>query len=504
MPSKNIKTIVIVGGGTAGWMSAAALAKVLGRNDIQITLIESEEIGTVGVGEATIPQLQRFNMLLGLDDNDFVRKTQATFKLGIQFVNWRDVGNSYVHAFGNVGQDVDAIPFYQYWLKLHGKSNNADIGEYCLNTTAALRGKFMRPIATSNSPLSSIPYAYHFDAGLYAKFLREYSENLGVNRIQNKIVDVQLKSDSGFIDSVVLHNGEKINGDLFIDCSGFQGLLIEQALKTGYDDWSHWLPCDRAWAVPCESSGAPTPYTRSTAHNAGWQWRIPLQHRIGNGHVYCSKFISDDEARSILLNNLDGKPLAEPRMLKFLTGRRKKFWNKNCIAIGLASGFMEPLESTSIHLIQSSLAKLVSLFPNLDFDDANINEYNMQTHIEFEKIRDFLIAHYHITDRNDSPFWRYCRNMDIPDSLQHKIDLFKQTGKIFRDGYEMFSETSWFEVMFGQGLRPENYHPLADLVVENKLTERLDRVRNAIRSSVDLMPAHEDFIANNCAAQNMK
>jgi tryptophan 7-halogenase len=501
MQENNIKTILIVGGGTAGWMSAAALSKILGKDKIKIILVESEDIATVGVGEATIPQIQRFNIMLGLDDNEFVKKTQATFKLGIQFVNWKQIGHSYIHAFGDVGIDVDAVPFYHYWLKLNHKNSDADIGEFCLNTTAALNRKFMRPINNSNSPLSKIPYAYHFDAGLYAQFLRHYAENLGVERIEATIKHVNLREQDGYVASVILNNGETLGADFFIDCSGFKGLIIEDALKTGYEDWSHWLPCDRAWAVPCASAQAPTSYTRSTAHTAGWQWRIPLQHRVGNGHVYSSKFMDDDEAKKILLANLDGEPLAAPRQLRFTTGKRKQFWNKNCVAIGLASGFMEPLESTSIHLIQSSLAKLISLFPTKDFDSANIAEYNRQTHFEFEKIRDFLILHYHVTERNDSDFWNYCRTMEVPESLNEKISLFKKTGKIFRESYEMFSELSWFEVMHGQGISPTGYHPLTDLTADEVLKERFEKIRLAIKNSVEIMPFHEDFIAQHCATQ---
>jgi tryptophan 7-halogenase len=499
--SPSIRRIAIIGGGTAGWMSAAALAKILGSDQIDIQLIESADIGTVGVGEATIPQLQRFNQLLGLDDNEFVQKTQATFKLGIQFVNWRKINHSYIHAFGDVGIEINAVPFYQYWLKLEGQNPQADIGKYCLNTTAALNGKFMRAINNPNSPLGNIPYAYHFDAGLYARFLREFAEARGVTRTEANITQVHLRPEDGFIESVQLDTGVQIEADLFIDCSGFKGLLIEQALKTGYEDWSHWLPCDSAWAVPCTSAGAPTSYTRSTAHTAGWQWRIPLQHRIGNGHVFASQFMEEAQAKSVFLDNLDGSPLAEPRLLKFTTGKRKKFWHKNCVAIGLASGFMEPLESTSIHLVQSSLAKLISLFPDRNFDSANSEEYNRQTHFEFEKIRDFLIAHYHISERDDSEFWRYCRTMDIPDSLRHRIELFKTTGKIFRDGYEMFNELSWFEVMYGQGIKPNTYHPLVNLIPKDKLQEKFAHIQQAIRHSVDIMPFHEDYIAQHCAAK---
>ena len=498
-----IKKIVIVGGGTSGWMSAAALIKVLKNQYCEIQLIESEEIGTVGVGEATIPQIQVFNKLLDLDEDEFVRKTQGTFKLGIQFVNWKQIGHKYFHAFGDVGKDMDAIQFYHYWFKMFKKGKALDLGEYTISGVASDRGKFMRPFDAGNSPLSNIAYAFHFDAGLYARFLREYSEARGVIRTEGKVVSTQLNPDNGFIESVTLENGEKIGADFFIDCSGFRGLLIEQALHTGYEDWSHWLPCDRAWAVPCESVANLTPYTRSTAHTAGWQWRIPLQHRIGNGHVFSSKFMSEENAREILLNNLDGKALAEPRMLKFVTGKRRKFWNKNCLAIGLASGFMEPLESTSIHLVQSAIGRLMTFFPNKNFAQEDIDEFNNQAHFEFDRIRDFLILHYKVTDRNDSEFWRYCRNMEIPDSLTQKIEQFKRNGRIFRTNNEMFSDLSWLEVMHGQGLQPEGYHALVDVMAEEEILGKMEGVKRVIDKSVDYMPSHEQVIAENCAAEKI-
>jgi len=503
MSDNRIEKIVIVGGGTSGWMTAAALAKVLKNNYCQVHLIESEEIGTVGVGEATIPQIQLFNKLLDLDEDEFVRKTQGTFKLGIQFVNWTHIGHKYIHAFGDVGKDMEAIQFYHYWLKMSQMGEAEELGHYTISGVASDKGKFMRPFDAGNSPLSNIAYAFHFDAGLYALFLREYSEARGVIRTEGKVVNTILRTDDGFIEAVQLESGEQIEADFFIDCSGFRGLLIEQALKTGYDDWTHWLPCDRAWAVPCESVGDPIPYTRSTAHAAGWQWRIPLQHRIGNGHVFSSKFMSEDEARSILLNNLDGKPLAEPRLLKFVTGKRKKFWNKNCLAVGLASGFMEPLESTSIHLVQSTIARLMSFFPNKNFDQEDIDEFNRQADFEVEKIRDFLILHYHATERNDSDFWNYCRTMSIPEALTQKIEQFKKNGRIYRNSTEMFNDLSWLEVMHGQGIRPRAYHPLVDRMNKEEIVQRLDSVKRVIDKSVDYMPSHAQFIAEHCKAGKM-
>ena len=500
MDNNQIKNVVIVGGGTAGWMAASTLAKVnAGR--LNIRLIESEEIGTVGVGEATIPQIQLFNQTLGLDEDDFVRRTKGTFKLGIEFVDWTRQGHSYIHPFGHVGgRDLGLIPFYQYWLKLRQLGLANDISDYTFNVIAAKAGKFFRGANIQNSPLTRVAYAFHFDAGLYARYLREYSELRGVRRTEGKVMDTVLNGETGFIEAVVLESGERIEGELFIDCSGFRGLLIEQALKTGYEDWSQYLPCNRALAVPCESAGSLTPYTRSTARKAGWQWRIPLQHRTGNGYVYCSDYISDDEAAQTLLDNLDGKALADPRPLRFVTGKRKKFWNKNCVAVGLASGFMEPLESTSIHFIQSSIAKLVEFFPTKRFDQADIDEYNRQTQFEFERSRDFLVLHYKATERNDSPFWDYCRNMAVPDTLQQKMELFRSTGRIFRHSNELFTEVSWLLVMLGQGLMPASYHPLVDLVQHDEIVRMVNGTRKVLHDSVSVMPSHADFIAKHCAA----
>ncbi len=500
MHQSHIKNIVIVGGGTAGWMTAAALAKVL-TGPWTIRLIESEEIGTVGVGEATIPLINIYNNALEIDENDFMRKTNATFKLGIEFVNWGKLGESYIHGFGALGPDIGITKFHHYWLKLFQKNQALGIENYSINTLACKHGKFMRAQKDmGNSPLAEIVHAFHFDAGLYARYLRDYSETRGVKRMEGKIKNVITQADNGFIDAVVMENGEKISGDLFIDCSGFRGLLIEQTLHTGYTDWSHWLPCDRAWAVPCESAAPLLPYTRATAHSAGWQWRIPLQHRIGNGHIYSSKFMNDDDAVATLMNNLDGKALAEPRQLKFTTGKRNKMWNKNCVAIGLSSGFMEPLESTSIHLIQSNIARLTTFFPYQGFDQVDIDEFNKQADFEFEKIRDFLILHYKATQRDDSAFWHYCRTMPIPDSLQTKIDLFAANGRVFRESTEMFSEVSWLEVMLGQGITPRSYHPLVDAISEEKIMGFMNSIHTTMKKCVDAMPTHADYIVQNCAA----
>jgi len=502
MDDNRIKNIVIVGGGTAGWMTAAALIKLLGHG-YQIKLIESDEIATIGVGEATIPKIKLFNNALEIDQNEFVRQTQGTFKLGIEFVNWASQGSSYVHGFGDIGRNMGLIDFYQYWLRASQTESVPDLQAYALCNVAARQGKFMRPIDAGNSPLSKIAYAFHFDASLYAVFLRKYSEIRGVKRIEGKIVGTALRACDGFIESVMLDSGEKIDGDLFIDCSGFRGLLIEEALHTGFEDWTHWLPCDRAIAVPCEATIAPTPYTRATAHGAGWQWRIPLQHRIGNGHVYASKFMSDDEACSILLRNLDGAPLAEPKMLRFTTGRRKKAWNKNCVAIGLSSGFMEPLESTSIHLIQSGIARLLSFFPDKNFNQTEIDEFNRQAAFETERIRDFIILHYKATKRNDTPFWDTCRTMPIPAELERKISIFGNNGRIYRDSDEMFDVANWVQVLLGQGIKPDGYHPLANALTREENLRFLEIQKSLIDKAVDDMPMHADFIRNNCQAVAM-
>jgi tryptophan 7-halogenase len=502
MTETQIKDVLIVGGGTAGWMAASAFARVLPQGT-RITVVESEEIGTVGVGEATIPQIKLFNQLLGLDEDDFVRKTQATFKLGIQFVNWKSIGDSYIHGFGSIGQERGLIPFHHFWLKMRKSGMASVLDNYSLNTLAALNNKFMRALNEPNSPLSSIAHAFHFDAGLYAKYLRGYSEALGVKRIEGKIIRTEFKPDTGFIDAVVLEDGTRVSGDLFIDCSGFRSLLLGQALGVGYEDWTHWLPCDRAVAVPCENAIAPTPYTRSTAHTAGWQWRIPLQHRMGNGHVFSSKFMSDDEATAVLLNHLDGKPLATPRVLKFTTGRRDVFWKHNCIALGLASGFMEPLESTSIHLVQSAIARLLANFPDKRCLQPERDEFNRKMIFEYERIRDFLILHYNATERDDSPFWRYCRTMPVPAELTRKIALYESSGRIVRESDEMFAEMSWLQVMHGQGIQANAYHPLVDATSDDDVAEFVNMIERVNHKCVDYMPLHEQFIAQHCAAAKM-
>ena len=497
---QRIRKVVIVGGGTAGWMTAAALSKVLGPDYCDIDLIESEEIGTVGVGEATIPQIRLFNDLLGLDENDFIRATQGTFKLGIEFVDWGQIGDRYIHPFGKYGIDMEGVSFHAFFLKGRAQGSSHDLSDFSLEASAAREGRFMRSIKAGNSPLSNVRYAFHFDASLYAAYLRKFAEARGVVRREGKVVDVALRPQNGFVDSVRLDNGEVVEADLFIDCSGFRGLLIEQALKTGYEDWSHWLPCDRALAVPCARVTPPTPFTRSTARSAGWQWRIPLQHRTGNGYVYSSAHLSEEEATLTLMSNLDGKALADPRALRFVTGRRKRFWNRNVVALGLASGFMEPLESTSIHLVQSGIAKLLSMFPDRSFAPVEIDRYNRVVGEEYERIRDFLVLHYNATQRDDSAFWNDVRTMALPEGLKEKYEIYRSRGRIFRENDELFSDTSWFAVMAGQNLWPASYDPVADVLDAAETRKRLASIAGVIRTCVDQMPAHDAFIAAHCTA----
>ena len=499
--AKRVRDVVIVGGGTAGWMSAALLSKVL-TTGYHIRVIESDEIGTVGVGEATIPTIKFFNAALELNEDEFVSKTQGTFKLGIEFVNWGRLGDRYTHGFGGIGQNWGILKCYQYWLKMRLLGAAPELGQYSINTMAPRHAKFMRRRPEmKKSPLADIAYAFHFDASLYARFLRQYSEARGAIRTEGKIVDTVLGEPDGFIEAVVLASGERVAGDLFIDCSGTRGLLIEQALHTGYEDWSHWLPCDRAIAVPCESDQVLLPITRSTAHSAGWQWRIPLQHRTGNGHVYSSQFMQEDEATAILLENLDGKPLASPRLIPFRTGKRRRLWNRNCVAVGLASGFLEPLESTSIHLIQSTIVRLMRLFPHHGFNAVEIDQFNRGCDFEYERVRDFIILHYYATERDDSPLWNYCRNMPIPDTLRAKIELFRENGRIFRENEELFAEESWLQVMIGQRIVPGSYDPIVDTQTPEAIRKYLDDIETVIKRCVDIMPTQRDFIAKYCPAK---
>ncbi len=496
---RNIRSILIVGGGTAGWMTAAALSNALAEN-CTITLIESEEIGTVGVGEATIPAIRTFNQSLGLDEREFVRETMGSFKLGIEFVDWAKIGHRYFHPFGPHGKAFDYLPLHQYWLKLREEGEPHSIDDYSMAWHLAKTGKFNLPLDDPRNVLSTFDYAFHFDAGLYAQYLRRYAEARGVTRVEGKVADVALNAESGFIESVLMEDGATHAADLFIDCSGFRGLLIEGALKTGYDDWTHWLPCDRAVAMPCENAGPPTPFTRSTAREAGWQWRIPLQHRTGNGYVYCSQFMEDQKAADLLSQRLDGKALGDPRPLRFVTGRRKLNWNKNVVAMGLSSGFMEPLESTSIHMIQANISKLIALFPDRDFDPATIDEFNRISTNETERIRDFLILHYKLTQRDDSELWRYCANMAIPDTLQWKIDHFRRYGRLMALEMDLFAPPSWLAVHVGQFNMPERTDPLLDHRGFDARTW-MGKLRAAMEAAAQQQPTHQQFIDKHCKAE---
>jgi tryptophan halogenase len=489
-----IKKVVIAGGGTAGWMAAASISKLIGKN-LDITLIESDQIPTVGVGEATIPSLLILHQLLKIKEEEFVAAVHGTFKLGISFENWRNVNEDYIHSFGYTGKDCWAAGFQHFWLKGRQEGISKEFGQYCPELVAAKQGKF------AVLPNLAINYAYHIDAGRYATFLRKIAEDNGVTRTEGTIKDVTTSDQNGYIESVTLASGQVIEGDLFIDCTGFRGLLIEQTLHTGYDDWSHFLPCDRAVAVQTESVGPPIPYTRSIARESGWQWRIPLQSRVGNGLVFCSRYMSDDEAIQTILDNVEGKTINEPRVIPFRAGQRRRHWNKNCVAVGLSSGFIEPLESTSIHLIQRSVTRLMQMFPYAGIREAEINEFNTQMDFEIQNIRDFIVLHYHVTNREDTRFWRHCRNMKIPESLQHRIDLFKETGRVFKVPHELFGENSWIQVMLGQGLMPEQYHPIVDEMTDEELRHFLHGAEASVAKLVSRLPQHQAFIDHYCKAQ---
>jgi tryptophan 7-halogenase len=495
-----IKNIVIVGGGTAGWMTAAALGFKLAGRSIDITLIESAEIGTVGVGEATLPHIRFFNESMGISERELMARTKATFKLGIEFVNWGKLGDAYIHPFGDYGEPADGLDFHHLWTKARIAGNSARICNYSYPVMAAKAQRFQLPDPDPASIKSTFGYAFQFDASLYAKFLSSLSQERGVRRVEGKITDTSLDSETGHVRSVTLENGTQIEGDLFIDCSGFRGLLIEQALATGYDDWSQYLPCNRAFAVPCEIVDPVGPYTRATARQAGWQWRIPLQHRIGNGHVYCSSYISDDEARDTLLNNLEGPALGEPRQLFFTTGRRNKLWNKNVVAIGLSGGFLEPLESTSIHLIQQGITTLLELFPDAENMADDADEYNKVMQLEFERIRDFLVLHYVANQRDDAPFWRDMRNMAWPDSLKDKFAAFTNRGIIPDYDIGVFLPPSWLAVFIGQNILPTGYDPRADTIDSAALMAQMDMIKAKVAMGVDSTGWHSDFVSEYCPA----
>ncbi|RST32256.1 tryptophan 7-halogenase [Sphingomonas ginkgonis] len=476
------------------------LARSLPRDRVRITLLESEEIGTVGVGEATIPPIRELNAMLGIDEDAFVRATQASFKLGIAFEDWHSVGERYFHPFGRFGASLGTLPFQSYWHELSRRDADraGPLLAYSLPGMAAAAGRFCRPSPDPRNALSNISYAFHFDASLYARFLRSVAEGGGVERVEGRAVATRMTAD-GAIEAVVLSDGRTLDADFFIDASGFRGLLIEEALKTGYEDWRHWLPCDSAIALPTSAHEPPRPYTRSIAGPAGWQWRIPLQHRTGNGHVFCSAFLSADEAEAQLRSSVAGRPLAEAKRLRFTTGRRRVAWNRNVLAVGLAAGFLEPLESTSIHLVQSAITRLLALFPDRGFAPADLAYYNHATAREYERIRDFLVLHYHATERRDSAFWEHCRAMAIPDTLRERLDLYRSRGRFFPAEFDLFLEPSWVAVMEGQGVRPAAPDPLAAVHAE-RLAELLPRIRGTIAAAVTAMPPHERFIAEHCRA----
>ncbi|MDO3382031.1 tryptophan halogenase family protein [Gilvimarinus algae] len=485
-----VKKVVIAGGGTAGWMAACALVSQLG-HCLDITLVESEEIPTVGVGEATIPTMQTFHLLLQLSEQEFMRATHATFKLGIEFENWGALGDKYFHSFGETGREFWAGQFQHFWLRSRKEGSEYQYADYSAEAQAAKAGKF----AITKNP--RLGFAYHLDAGLYAKYLRQVSESRGVTRIAGTIQQVVLH-DNGFIKALRLADGAEVEGDLFIDCSGFRGLLIEQALHTGYEDWSHYFLCDRAVAVQTRSTGEPLPYTRSIAHEAGWQWRIPLQHRVGNGLVFASKYMSDDQAQDLLLRNVSGSTLNEPRVIGFKPGRRRKSWNKNCVALGLSSGFIEPLESTSIHLVSSALVRLMRMIPFTGFHQVDIDEFNRQSSAELDNLRDFIILHYKQTDRNDSEFWRYCRSMTVPQTLQTRMDIYRDSGRIFWSADELFTVNSWNQVMLGQGLTPLHYHPATDNIPAADFERVMQGYHQTVKQFVEKMPSHQAFIDSYC------
>lgn len=491
MSEQAVKRVVVAGGGTAGWMTACALVSQLGHY-LDIVLVESEDIPTVGVGEATIPTMQTFHLLLQLQEQEFMRETNATFKLGIEFENWGALGQSYFHSFGETGKEFWAGQFQHFWLREFQSGGQYAYADYSPETQAAKAGKF----AITKNP--RLGFAYHLDAGLYAKYLRRVSESRGVTRIEGKIESVVLNHESGAIDALQMDGGERLEGDLFIDCTGFRGLLIEQALHSGYDDWSHYFLCDSAVAVQTASHGDPPPYTRSTARESGWQWRIPLQKRVGNGFVYASSAINDDEATQTLLDNVVGDTLTDPKLIRFRPGKRRRSWVKNCVALGLASGFVEPLESTSIHLVSSAVIRLMRMLPLAEFRSFDIDEFNRATDQELASVRDFVLLHYKQTQRDDSDFWRYCRSMRVPASLQSRLDIYRDSGRIYWQSDELFTVNSWNQVLLGQGVRPAHYHPAADIMPDSQFVVQMGQLRAGINAMVEKMPSHSDFLQAYC------
>ncbi len=492
MAAQTVRKVVIAGGGTAGWCAAAALSQQMGTL-LDITLIESEEIGTVGVGEATFPTVRTFHKILDLDEREFLRVTRGSIKLGISFENWARIGDRYIHSFGVIGKSTWLADFHHLWVAAKAAGFGEELGDYCFEHKAARDHKFF------TSPESRINYAYHFDASLYARFLRTRSEAKGVRRVEGKIGSVVQNSESGDIEAVVMESGQRIEGDLFIDCTGFRGLLIEQTLKAGYEDWTKWLRNDSALALqtnyPLDNI---PPYTRAIAQHSGWQWKIPLQHRQGTGHVYSSAYTTDDEARKVLLDNLEGDIRVELRLLKFKTGRRRSAWVKNCIAVGLSGGFVEPLESTSIHLIQSGITRLLRLFPISGCGESLIRQYNQESKLEYERVRDFIVLHYKATERNDTPYWRDCRDMEVPDTLATRLELYRETALVFPDAADVFRVDSWLQVLAGQRIEPRSHHHIAHMIDQEKLRTMLSTVRGSISAAVEKLPTHKQFLDSYC------
>jgi len=493
MDETPIRRIVILGGGTAGWMTAAALSKAFKARMAEVVVVESDEIGTVGVGEATIPAILDFNRMLGLDEAAFLKDTQATFKLGIEFQDWSGKGRSYIHPFGTYGANLENVSFHHYWLKAQSLGVTHSLEDYSLAIAAAKAGRFRHPSKDPNSILSTFSYAYHFDAGLYAAVLRRFAEAKGVQRMEGKVSQVNLSAEDGYVDSLGLSDGRIVAGDFFIDCSGFSSLILGRALGVGFEDWTHWLPCDRALAVPTQKTGPARPYTRAHAHAAGWQWRIPLQHRIGNGHVYCSAFTDDQAAADTLYAHLEGEPRGDARPIRFTTGRRRQFWHRNCLAVGLAGGFMEPLESTSIHLIQSAVLRFLGMFPLHVRDQTAAREYNAQANLEYAQVRDFLILHYWANGRHGEPFWDHCRAMALPETLTHRIELFMARGRVLH-AQELFAELSWVAVFFGQDVMPVRHDPMVGVMPDAEIVFHLDNIRRRMQAAAETMPLMETYI----------
>ena len=487
MDQASVRRVVIAGGGTAGWIAAAALAKLLGPL-LEITLVESDEIGTIGVGESTIPTARTFHQLLGIDERAFLRETRSTFKLGILFEDWAKQGDRYIHSFGQIGKSTWMGDFHHFWMQAREEGWGGELGDYCFELQAAKAERFAIP------EQGHINYAYHLDAGLYARFLRGFAEPLGVNRIEGKIEAVEQDPETGFVTALKLASGQRLEGDLFLDCTGFRGLLIEQTLKAGYEDWGHWLPTDSAIAVQTESVGPAVPYTRAAAHQAGWQWRIPLQHRVGNGLVYAQNHLDDDGARALLDARIEGAKLIEPRIIRFKAGRRRKVWDKNVVALGLASGFVEPLESTSIHLIMIAITRLIQLFPFGGVGEGVAARFNALSTAEIEKIRDFIILHYHLNQREDGGFWDQCRTMTIPDSLAERIEAFRDGAIAWQASDDLVRVDSWVQVMLGQRLGPKSHHHMGRMIVEGELQSALGQLKADIARTVAQLPPHQAFL----------